>query len=60
MIAADGEGTALFYRAVHIEDVVSRATTNIDDERAEVFLMLRQHNLRGSERTENDVLHFER
>ena len=60
VIAADREDAALFHRAIDIQNVIGRAAADIDDERAEIFLMLREHDLRGSERGENDVFHFER
>ena len=60
VIAADREDAALFHRAVDIENVIGRPAADIDDERAEIFLMLREDDLRGSERGEDDVLDFER
>ena len=60
VIAADRESAALFYRAVDIKDVIGCAAADIDDKRAEIFLVLREHNLSGCEGAEDDVLHFER
>src|SRR5438105_5975426 len=60
VIAADCQDAALFHRAVDIKNVIGRAAADIDYERAKIFLMLRQHDLRGSERAKNDVLDFER
>ena len=60
MIAADGEDAALFHRAIDIKNVIGRAAANIDHERAEIFLVLGEHNLRGSQRAEDDVFDFER
>ena len=60
MIAADAEDAALFHRAIHIQNVIRRAAADIDHERAEIFLMLGEHDLRGGERGEDHVLHFER
>ena len=50
----------MFHRAVDVKNVIGRAAADIDDERAEILLVLREHHLRGSERAENDVLDFER
>ena len=50
----------MFHRAVDIQNVIGRPAADIDDERAEIFLVLREHDLRGSKRIEDDVLHFER
>ena len=60
MIAADGEHAALFHRAIDIQNVIGRAAADIDDERAQIFLMLREHDLRGSERVEDHVFDIER
>ena len=46
VIPADCENAALFHRAIDIKNVISRAATDIDHERAEIFLMLRQDHLR--------------
>ena len=60
MIAANSEHAALFHRAVHVQNVVGRAAADIDHERAEIFLMLREDYLCGSKRGKNDILYFER
>ena len=60
VIAADAEDAALFHRAIDVENVIGRAAADVDDERAEIFLMLGEHDLRGRERGEDDVFHFER
>ena len=60
VIAADCEHAALFHRAVDIEHVIGRPAADIDDERAEIFLMLGEDDLRGGERREDDILHIER
>ena len=59
MIAADRNRAALFHRAVDIKNVISRAATDIDHERAKIFLMLRQRDLGGRERAEDNVFDFE-
>ena len=59
VIAPHTEDAALLDRAIYIQNVIRRPTPDIDDERAEVFLMLGEHDLGGGERGENDVLHFE-
>src|SRR5439155_20437041 len=51
---------ALLNRPIDIKNVIGRATANIDHERAEVFLMLSEHNLRGSKRAEDNILDLER
>ena len=60
MIAADAENAALFDRAIHVQNVVRRSAADVDHERTKIFLMLREHDLRGGERGENHVLDFER
>src|SRR5204862_6347931 len=60
VIPADRETTALFHRAVDVQNVIGRAATDVDDERAEIFLMLSQYDLRGSERAEDHIFYFER
>ena len=60
MIAPDGQDAALFHRAVDIENVIAGPAADIDDERAEIFLVLRQHHLRRSERGKDNVFHLER
>src|SRR5436190_3330164 len=60
VVAAYSKDAALFNGTVHIQNVVRRAAPNVDHERAEILLLLRQHNLRGRERGEDDVLHFQR
>ena len=60
VIAADREDAALFHRAVDIENVIGRPAADIDDERAEILLMLGEDDLGGSEGGEDDVLDIER
>ncbi len=60
VIAADREHAALFHRTIDIQNEIGRAAADIDHERAEIFLLLRQHHLRGRERGENNVLHIKR
>ena len=60
VIAADSETTALLHRAVDIQNVIGRSATDIDDERTKILLVLCEDDLRGSERIEDDVFHFER
>ena len=60
VIAADREHAALFHRAVDIENVIGRAAADIDDERAEIFLMLGEDDLGGRERGEDHILHIQR
>jgi len=60
MISADRENAALFHRAIDVKNVIGRAAADIDDESAQAFLMLSEHDLRGSERRENNVFHIQR
>src|SRR6187200_1454304 len=60
MVAADREDAALFYRAIDIKNVVAGPTADIDDERPEIFLVLGQDYLGGSERGECHILDFQR
>src|SRR5207247_11094657 len=58
VIAADRDGAALFYCAVDIKNVIGGAAPDVDYECAEIFLVLGEHHLGGSERAENHVLDF--
>ena len=60
MVAADREDAALFHRAVDIENVIGRAAADIDHERAEIFLVLREDDLGRGEGREDDILDVER
>ena len=60
MIAADGENAALFHRSIDIKNVIGRSAANINNERAQVFLMLGKHDLSRSKRAEDHVLDIER
>src|SRR5437868_4636704 len=46
-------------RAVEIRNEIGRATTDINNQSTEIFLLLRQHHLRGSQRGENNVFHLQ-
>src|SRR5689334_5276883 len=59
MVATDSEATALFYSSIDVENVVSSASANINDESAEIFLVLSENDLRGGESGEDDILHVE-
>ena len=59
MIATDAESPALFDRAVNVKNVIRRAAAHVDDKRAEIFLLLGEHDLGRSERGKNHVLHFQ-
>ncbi len=58
VIAADRHRPALLHRAIDIDHVVGRAAAHVHHERAERFLILIEHDLRGRERAEDDVEHF--
>ena len=58
VIAADCEHAALLYRPVDIKHVIGRPAANIDDERAQIFLMLGKDDLGRRERREDDVFHI--
>src|SRR5215212_464408 len=60
MVAAHGQDSTLFDRSVDIQNVVARPATDIDDQRAEILLMLSEDHLGGGERGENHILHFKR
>ena len=59
VIAADRQAAALLHRAVDIHDVIGRAAAHVDDQRAEILLIQIEHHLRGGERREDHVLHFD-
>src|SRR5207249_9337430 len=53
VVAAQSHATALFHRTVGVQDVISRPAAHIDHQRAKIFLMLGEHDLRGSKPAEN-------
>src|SRR5947199_23524 len=59
-ILLDSEHAALLYCAVDVENVIGRSAANIDHQRAQIFLMLGEHDLSGRQGTEDNVLHFKR
>src|SRR6202011_2923568 len=46
--------------SIDIENIIGGAAADIDDERAQIFLVLCEHDLRGSKRAEDHVLNVER
>src|ERR1700722_19708853 len=59
MVATDGNRAGMLDYAIGINNKISGATADIDDERAEVFLFGGQQGKRGSEAVENDVFDFQ-
>ena len=60
MVAADRDTAALLHRAVRVQDIVCRPAADIDRQRPEIFLMLREDHLGRSKAAENDILDVER
>src|SRR5438105_13821740 len=60
MVSADCNATALLHCAVRVQNIVRCPSADIDHQCPEVFLMLRQNDLGGSEPAKNDILNVER
>ncbi len=58
VIATDGQHASVFDDAVGINNVIRRATADVNDQRAQFLLFARQQRERGSEAVENNLLHF--
>src|ERR1700722_7014084 len=59
MIAAERECAGVFDDAVGINGVIRRASADVNDQRAEFLLLVRQQRERRRETVENNFLHFE-
>ena len=59
MIATNANAATLLDRAVGVHHVSGRPTAHVDDQRAEILLIVVEHDLRAGQRAEDDVLDFD-
>src|ERR1017187_9430369 len=58
MVAANGEDSGMFDDPADIDNVISGAAADINDERAEFLLLVREERERGGEAIEDDFVHL--
>ena len=59
MVPSNRDDAALLDRAVHVHEVVNGAAADIDDQHAEILLVLADDNLRARQGIEHHVFHFQ-
>ncbi len=59
MIAANRQHPGVLDDPVGIDDVVGRSAADVDDQRAEFLLLVRQQSKRGGQAVEHDVIHLQ-
>ena len=59
MVAADREHAGVLDDAVGIDDVIGRAAADVNDQRAEFLLLVRQQRERRGEAVEDDFVHLQ-
>src|ERR1017187_631645 len=58
MVAANGEDSGMFDDAADIDNVIGRAAADVNDERAEFLLLVREERERGGKAVEDDFVHL--